>query len=183
MVDTRRAVLQRKYLSLGSGEIVAAAVFAMVAFGSVMPRLHGRNDVLSFWFALVPLLVILVQGGAYWLLARGWVGQRPMPGSLAALYRIFRSADAALLLVGLAGVLAWLPAASGARLLVALVWLFGVIEYVNYFAVRLAYPLHGWPGRVARWRTPRLMREVRLRGLSSGKARSAGPAEENRLLP
>ena len=160
MPDERRATLRRKYLSLGTGELVAAAVFAAVAVGVVMPRLETRQDSAALWSALAPLLIILVQAGAYWLLARNWVERAPMPTSLAALYRAFRALDAGLLVVGLLGVLAWLPDQVGAALAIVAVWVFGVVEYVNYFVVRLSYPIRRLPFVVGQWRTPRLVQDL-----------------------
>ena len=101
--------LRRRYLSLGLGELAAAGVFAAVAVGVVVPRLEGPKDSAALWSALAPLLVVLVQAGVYWLLARGWVEQAPMPARLATLYRVFRVLDIVVLAVGLLGVLIWLP--------------------------------------------------------------------------
>ncbi len=131
----RREVRRRKYLSLGVGELAAAVVFAVV-----LPRLVGDDDRRALRCALIPLLVVLVQAGSYWLLARGWVGRRSMPASLATVYRGFRWADALLLIGGLVGVLLWLPAGGRSVVVVGAIWVFGLVEYVNYFVVRLAYP-------------------------------------------
>ena len=152
--------MRRKYLSLGTGELVAAAVFAAVAVSVVMPRLETRQDSAALWSALAPLLIILVQAGAYWLLARNWVELAPMPTSLAALYRAFRALDAGFLVVGLLGVLAWLPDQVGVALAIVVVWVFGVVEYVNYFVVRLSYPIRRLPFMVGQWRTPRLVQDL-----------------------
>ena len=160
MLDERRETLRRKYLSLGTGELVAAAVFAAVAVGIVMPRLETRQDSAALWSALTPLLIILVQAGAYWLLARNWVARAPMPTSLAALYRAFRALDAGFLLAGLLGVLVWLPDHVGVALAIVVVWAFGVVEYVNYFVVRLSYPIRRLPFMVGQWRTPRLVQDL-----------------------
>jgi len=46
-------------------------------------------------------------------------------------------------------------------ILTLLVWLFAVLEYVNYYVVRLAYPVGEWFVRVGEWRTPRLIRDLR----------------------
>jgi hypothetical protein len=153
-------VLRRRYLSLGLGELVAAAVFAAIAVGVVMPKLETSQDSAALWAALAPLLIILIQAGAYWLLARRWVETAPMPASLAALYRGFRYLDAALLLAGLLGVFVWLPDHVFAAVSIAAVWLFGVVEYVNYFVVRLAYPLRRWAHTIRQWRTPRLVHDI-----------------------
>lgn len=160
MVDQRRQSLRRRYLSLGLGELAAAAVFAAVAVGVVMPRLEGSQDSAALWSALAPLLVILVQAGVFWLLARGWVELESMPARLAALYRVFRVLDVLLLAIALLGVVIWLPDHSGAAVGVVAVWAFGVVEYVNYFVARLAYPLRRWPFEVGKWRRPQLVRDL-----------------------
>ena len=160
MVDQRRQSLRRRYLSLGLGELAAAAVFAVVAVGVVMPRLEGSQDSAALWSALAPLLVILVQAGVYWLLARGWVELESMPARLAALYRVFRVLDVLLLAIALLGVVIWLPDHSGAAVGVVAVWAFGVAEYANYFVARLAYPLQRWPFEVGKWRRPQLVRDL-----------------------
>jgi hypothetical protein len=161
MSDDRRAALRRRYLSLGLGELFAAVVFAGVAIVSIMPLLERSTDALALWSALTPLLAILVQAGAYWLLARGWVRRAPMPRGLAAVYRAFRVLDPVLLLAGLVGVVIWFPEHPVAAVGIPLVWLFGVIEYLNYFVVRLAYPAGVWFERVGERRTPRLVQDVR----------------------
>ena len=152
--------LRRRYLSLGLGELAAAAIFAAVAVGVVMPRLEGPKDSAALWSALAPLLVILVQAGVYWLLARGWVEQAPMPARLAALYRVFRVLDVLLLAIALLGVVIWLPDHSGAAVGVVAVWAFGVAEYANYFVARLAYPLRRWPFEVGKLRRPQLVHDL-----------------------
>ncbi|MET3511511.1 MULTISPECIES: hypothetical protein [Plantibacter] len=161
MTDDRRTVLRGRYLSLGLGELFAAVVFIWVASVSMLPLLERPSDALAFWSALVPLLVILVQAGVYWLLARRWVRQGTMPRGLAAIYRGFRVLDAVLLLAGLIGIIVWFPAHPFAVIGIPFVWLLGVIEYVNYFVVRLAYPPSVWFKRIGEWRTPRLMQDVR----------------------
>lgn len=47
-----------------------------------------------------------------------------------------------------------------AAVLVLGVWAFGVVEYVNYFVVRLAYPL-AETRKIAERRVPRLITDLR----------------------
>ncbi|MDN5802977.1 MAG: hypothetical protein L0H26_00060 [Microlunatus sp.] len=174
MADDRRAWLRRRYLSLGVGELFAAAVFAGVAAIAVTPRIDDPDGQRALWAALVPLLAVLVQAGTYWLLARGWVERGPMPASLRGLYQAFRVADVVLLLAGLIGVLVWRPGGSGMTvLLVVATWLFAVVEYVNYFVVRLAYPASHWSRMVRQWRTPRLVQDVRSTRAMAQSSRSS----------
>lgn len=164
-MDERREALRRKYLNLGVGELAAASVFGFVAVTFVMPRLEGPHDYAALWSALAPLLVILVQAGFYWLLARAWVERAPMPAAVAGIYRVFRIADIVLLSSGLVGILVWWPDSLGTALLVTVVWSFGVVEYLNYFLVRLSYPVDRWFASVGQWRAPRLVQDVRTSSL------------------
>lgn len=151
-----RVLRRRHYLSLGVGELVAAAVFAGIAASGMVPG----TDNPALWWALTPLLAILVQAGIYWLAARRWVGRSPMPPAVATAYRALRIVDPLLLVAGLAGLIALFPG-GGAGVLAAAVWLFGVVEYLNYFVVRLSYPIHRWATTVTQWRTPQLMKDLR----------------------
>ncbi|MBD1593708.1 hypothetical protein HC744_16885 [Arthrobacter sp. S1_S22] len=160
-MDRRREELRGKYLKLGTGELAAAVVFALVTITLVLPSLSHPRDQVALCSALAPLLIILVQAGAYWLLARNWVELHPMPARFANTYRAFRISDVALLAAGLVGVLVWWPPHLGAALLVTAVWGFGAVEYVNYFLVRLAYPAGKWFTTVGQWRVPQLMKDLR----------------------
>lgn len=160
MDGRRRDALRRRYLSLGLGELAAAAVFLAITLTVAMPRFDDPQDRLALASALIPLLVVLAQAGIYWLLARSWVGRHRMPPSVRGVYRTFRGVDVALLAAGLVGTIMWFPSSVGAALAVLMVWLFGVAEFVNYFVVRLAYPAHRWVATVGQWRTPRLVRDL-----------------------
>lgn len=171
MSGTTVRELRRTYLSLGLGEIVAAAVFSGAMLWAVTPRLAFRADRLALWAALMPLVVILCQAGIYWLTARVWIGRGAMPYAVRILYRCFWGVDAVLLAVGLVGIVAARPSSVAVVVLAFAVWLFGVAEYINYFFVRLAYPAHCWLKEVARRRTPRLVKD--LRGHDSHRSSAA----------
>lgn len=154
------AHLRRTYLSLGLGELSAAVVFVVV-----QPVVAGRLDDAggrALWWAMAPLLVVLLQGAAYWLAARSWLpgaGGRGMPRGFAQVYRAFRVLDVVLLAVCLVGLLMAGPGASS-LVLCLLVWAFGALEYVNYFVVRLSYPVARWFAVVGRRRRPALVRDL-----------------------
>lgn len=154
--DRRR----RRYLVLGIGELVAATVFVGVAVLAVRPRLSDP-DWLTLWCGLGPLVLILLQAGIYWLLARVRVGGRPMSTATAAAYRICRVANPLLLAGGAVAILVRGADGAGSLILFLAVWVFAVLEHVNYFVVRLAYPAHRWATEVTRWRTPQLVRDLR----------------------
>lgn len=162
MSDRRGRVIAR-YRSLGSGELVAAAVFAVTALFVFAPRLSDRES-LALASALVPLLVILVQAGGYWLLARAWVGRASMPTSLARIFGALRIITAVILAIGLVGVVVWWPERGLVAAAILVVWAFGAVEYVNYFVVQLARPFAAGTSSANWLRTPRLVRDMRAAG-------------------
>lgn len=171
MALQRRERRRQQYLSLGVGELVAAAVFCLTAANAIQPRLMG-TEASVLWIALLPLLLVLWQSGAYWLLARSWVAGGSMPDAVAAVYRVFRVLDALVLAGSLVAIILWLPSRIPVLVLVIAVWLFALVEYANYFVVRLSYPLTQWASRVGEWRTPQLIRDLRR---SSQKLEDGNP--------
>lgn len=159
--EERRVALRRKYLSLGLGEFAAVVVFVYAALGVVAPRLGGDQAVASFLVAVLSLVLILSQAGAYWLLARTWVEAGSMPRPLARLYRVLQVLD--MLVLAMAGVYiaVHLSSTRWAGAMAMLVWLFAVVEFTNYFLVRLSYPWGKWLNKVGQWRTPRLVQDLR----------------------
>ncbi len=153
-MSPQRTTSNRTLLRLGTGELVAAAVFTVVAARGIAGSPGAAPAV---WSALIPLLVVLVQAGVYWLV-RSRASRLPIP--MLATYRVFRVLNVALLVLGLAGIVRWWPAEPLLAAVVVAVWLFGVVEYLNYFVVRLAYPPGRWLSEVGHWRTPRLAKDL-----------------------
>lgn len=154
------AQLRRTFLSLGVGELAAAAVFVVVQ--PMVADQLGDAGGRALWWALAPLLVILLQGSTYWLAARSWLPgaeRTRMPRGVALLYRAFRLLNPVMLAVCLAGMLLT-GASAGSLVLCLLVWAFGALEYVNYFVMRLSYPVAQWFALVRRRHTPALVRDV-----------------------
>jgi hypothetical protein len=158
MVTERRDYLRARYRSLGWGEATAAAVFAGVGAWSI-PDAFAADAVVAIWWAMTPLLVVLVQAAVYWLAARSWVEASVMPRGMARLYRAFAVLDAVLLLIAAAMIATHWPSVTADAVVVVLVWLFGVVEYTNYFVVRLAYRRRWWT-HVRERRRPQLMLDV-----------------------
>lgn len=115
----------------------------------------------SFLVAVLSLVLILSQAGAYWLLARTWVEARSMPRSLARLYRVLQVLDMLVLATAGVYVAVHLSSTRWAGAMAMLVWLFAVVEFTNYFLVRLGYPWGKWLNQVGQWRTPRLVQDLR----------------------
>ena len=157
----RRADLRRTYLRLGTGEIAAAIVFAVLAQVTVRPLLPASAEEIVLWVALLPLEVVLLQAGVYWLLARSWLLRAPMPAATATAYRCLRAATALLLVVSLLVLLVQLPDEPMVAALVLAIWACAAVEFVNYYLIRLAYPVGGWVAGVRARREPRLARDLR----------------------
>ena len=149
-------------------------MFAYIAVATDIANESGPDGRIALWAALTPLLIILVQAGAYWLLARCWLGRRPMPIGLATLYRVFRVVDAVLLVVGIIGVIVWAPDEGVVTAALVADWLVALVEFANYFVVRPAYPPRRWLRSVGRLRTPRLVLDMthRRRISDGGRAGS-----------
>lgn len=170
--DHRRSALRRKCLSLGLGDLAAVAVFVYAAFGVVAPRLVSAQAGMSFLVGVASLVLVLSQAGAYWLLARTWVQVRPMPRRLARLYRAFQVLDVFVLVVAGAYIAVHLSSTRWAGVLAAAVWLFAVVEFANYYVVRLSYPWGQWLTMVGQWRTPRLIQDLRTADGTSARSGS-----------
>lgn len=84
-----------------------------------------------------------------------------MPHMPGRCFRGLRLFTPVVLITGLVGVIVNAPSGATATVVVALVWAFGVIEYVNYYLVRLAYPWRRWASEVSQWRAPTLVKDVR----------------------
>ncbi|MGB3258765.1 MAG: hypothetical protein WBG89_05145 [Ornithinimicrobium sp.] len=157
----RRSQLRRKYLSLGLGELFAVTLFIWVVFLWSNLELFSDQERRSFLAGFAGLVIVLTQAGMYWLLARRWVEVRPMPRQLARLYRLFQVFDVLVLLAAGAYIAVHLPRTGWAGIASVTVWLFAVVEFVNYYMVRLSYPWTQWLGKVTQWRTPRLVQDLR----------------------
>lgn len=158
--DSRRRARRRTYLSLGTGELAAAALFTYNAVWVVAPRSNDDQRSLTFMVGVAPLVVVLCQAGAYWLMARGWVTVRPMPRGLARMYRAFKTLDLLVLVAAGTYIALHLENSGWAGPLALGTWLFAIVEFVNYYVVRLSYPCHAWLDKVGQWRTPRLIQDV-----------------------
>ncbi len=150
-----REALRRKLVGLGIGELAAASAFVLVAARAVAERGAGP----AMWLALAPLVLILAQAGAYWLIRSRSLGA-PLPRPVAATYSFFRFINVVALIVCLCGAMWWWPSDPVVATLAAAAWLFGLVEYLNYFVVRLSYPRNGWFAEVGRRRAPQLLKDL-----------------------
>lgn len=88
-----------------------------------------------------------------------------MPRALARIYLTLRWVTPLILILSAMGLAMWWPSLPQIRVLGVSAVTFGVIEYLNYFILRVSYPVATWWHDVRRLRQPRLIRDVR-RGLA-----------------
>ncbi len=84
-----------------------------------------------------------------------------MPLSVARLYRAFQVLDVLGLLAAGVYIAVDLSSTGWAGTMAVLVWLFAVVEFTNYYLVRLSYPWATWFTTVGQWRTPPLVKDLR----------------------
>lgn len=165
-----RQRLERRLLSLSAGELVSTLLFATLwlTYPSYVDwTVPFLTDSLAV-FAFAILEFVLLQGSLYWLLKRRRImagGGLALTHEQIRLFSYFRRLNALLLLIGIGGALY----AFWARPLTFALWycalyLFALIEYINYYHIRLSYP---WREMVKtllslHWRRSKLSQELEL---------------------
>lgn len=128
--------LKKRLLNLATGELAAVVVFIFVYRSFHL----GTASFITFSF----LIFILVQGSLYWFYRYVLiVRQQMVHHAVTQLLRLFKVSN----LLALSGILIAIPLVqTGLKdLLVAFViFLFGVIEYINYYWYRLSYGKSGF---------------------------------------
>lgn len=107
------------------------------------------------------LLLVLAEGGAYWLMARSWAAVRPMPRTAASAYRALVVIDVLVIVATGGYVLLQLSSPPDMGILALGSWTFAVVEFLHYVVVRLSYPVGEWFTRLRERRAPRLVRDLR----------------------
>ena len=161
MQSERRERHVRQYRRLGWGEWCAACVFVYVTAFSLDDGLASLDATAAVWWALMPLLAVLVQAGAYWLAARSWVGVSSMPRLAALAVLMLRPLNVIALIAAAVGIAVTWPSSNAGAILAVAIWLFAVAEFANYFVIRLAYRPRDVLRGIATRRTPRLMLDAR----------------------
>lgn len=116
---------------------VVILFFVWLTFNRVLP---GTQDLLSI-LGLLVTLIILIEGGVYWLLARGRFFQRTPAASRLRLLRVLYGFNL-LLLVGYPAalvikLLTGSPVEWADALLGGAFYLFGFGEFLHYFAFKI----------------------------------------------
>lgn len=133
--------MRQRLTNLASGELAAVLVF-WINFFLFKNGLTSAKALLSIALPLSLLSFILLQGSVFWwILIQRMAKPSFAEKSAGRIYRILRILD--VLILGLAlPVLFLLFSDVYTSLLSLAIWLFAVIEWVNYYQVQLSYSLN-----------------------------------------
>lgn len=140
-MNIQKEKVRKELVFLCFGELAAVLSF-WLCFFLLKNRLGDWNGLISILYPLSLLTFILLQGSIYWAilirrLSNPQFGSRTVP----KLYGCFRILDLVLLISGFPFIV-WNTQSVQVTILATLIQLFALIEWVNYFLVRLSYSLN-----------------------------------------
>lgn len=141
MMNIRKEKVRKELMSLCLGELTAVLSF-WLCFFLLKNRLGDWKGLVTILYPLSLLTFILLQGSIYWAI---WIRRLSKPkfgsGSVPKLYGGFRILDLILLISDFPFIV-WNTQSVQVAILATLIQLFALIEWVNYFLVRLSYSLN-----------------------------------------
>ena len=141
MMSIKKEKVRKELMSLCLGEFTAVLSF-WFCFFLLKNRLADWNSIVIILYPLSLLTFILLQGSIYWaILIRRLSNPRFGSGTVPKLYGGFRILDLVLLISGFPFIV-WNTQSVQVAILAMLIQLFALIEWVNYFLVRLSYSLN-----------------------------------------
>lgn len=141
MMHIQKEKVRRELVSLCLGEFTAILSF-WFCFFLLKNRLGDVNSLAIILYPLSLLTFILLQGSIYWaILIRRLSKPQFGSGSVPKLFGGFRILDLILLISGLPFIV-WNTQSVQVVILAALIQLCALIEWVNYFLLRLSYSLN-----------------------------------------
>ena len=140
-MNIQKEKVRKELVSLCLGEFTAVLSF-WFCFFLLKNRLGDENSLISILYPLSLLTFILLQGSIYWAIFIRRLS-KPQFGSASVpkLYGGFRILDLVLLISGFLFIV-WNIQSFQVTILATLIQLFALIEWLNYFLVRLSYSLN-----------------------------------------
>ena len=133
--------VRKELLSLCLGELTAV-LSIWFCFFLLKNRLGDVNSLVTILYPLSLLTFILLQGSIYWaILIRRLSNPQFGSGSVPKLYGCFRILDLVLLISGFPFIV-WNTQSFQVTILATLIQLFALIEWINYYFLRLSYSLN-----------------------------------------
>ena len=141
IMNIQKEKVRKELMSLCLGEFTAVLSF-WFCFFLLKNRLGDVNSLVTILYSLSLLTFILLQGSIFWaILIRRLSNPQFGSGSVPKLYGGFRILDLVLLISGFPFIV-WNTQSVQVAIIVMLIQLFALIEWVNYFLVRLSYSLN-----------------------------------------
>ena len=133
--------VRRELVSLCLGEFTAVLSIWFCLF-LLKNRLGDWRSLVSILYPLSLLTFILLQGSIYWaILIRRLSNPQFGSSSVPKLFGVLRILDLVLLISGFPFIV-WNTQSVHVAILATLIQLFALIEWVNYFLLRLSYSLN-----------------------------------------
>lgn len=136
-----RGHIKQKLYSLASGELVALAVF-WLNFLLFKKYLVTPQAQIVIAYPLLLVSLILLQGSLYWwILIKRLSKPNFAIKQTGPIYNLLRQVDLILLVLGIPLILIEFSSWPVSLIAVA-IWLFALIEWINYFHWQLSYSLN-----------------------------------------
>ena len=141
IMNIQKEKVRKELMSLCLGELAAVLSF-WFCFFLLKNRFSDLSSLVTILYPLSLLTFILLQGSIYWAILMRRLS-KPQFGSASVpkLYGGFRILDLVLLISGFPFIV-WNTQSVQVAIFATLIQLFALIEWVNYFLVRLSYSLN-----------------------------------------
>ncbi|MDO6343231.1 hypothetical protein [Streptococcus oralis] len=141
MMNIQKEKVRKELVSLCLGELAAALSF-WLCFFLLKNRLGDWMSLITILYPLSLLTFILLQGSTYWaILIRRLSNPQFGNGNIPKIYGVLRILDLVLLISGFPFIV-WYSQSVRVAIIATLIQLFALIEWVNYFLLRLSYSLN-----------------------------------------
>ena len=141
MMKIQKEKVRKELVSLCLGELAAALSF-WLCFFLLKNRLGDWMSLITILYPLSLLTFILLQGSTYWaILIRRLSNPQFGNGNIPKIYGVLRILDLVLLISGFPFIV-WYSQSVRVAIIATLIQLFALIEWVNYFLLRLSYSLN-----------------------------------------
>ncbi|AQA09025.1 hypothetical protein NMM18_01635 [Streptococcus oralis] len=141
MMKIQKERVRKELVSLCLGEFTAV-LSIWFCFFLLKNRLGDVNSLVTILYPLSLLTFILLQGSIYWaILIRRLSKPQFGSGNVPKLYGVLRILDLVLLISGFPFIV-WYSQSVRVAIIATLIQLFALIEWVNYFLLRLSYSLN-----------------------------------------
>ena len=133
--------MKRKLINLAIGELVSVVVF-WLNFFVFKELIVTTKALISVSFSLLILSFILIQGAVFWCILIKRLS-KPKFGEwcIGRIYNVLKKLDVVLLGIGILVMVATYSIAY-VMILSFMIWLFAVIEWINYYKLQLSYDIN-----------------------------------------